>query len=1189
MLALRRRDRLGRRLIEGLWGEHPPATAAKMVQQYVSQLRKAAADGGDGRIVTRGRGYELRIAPDDRRRVPLRAAASPRAPRARRWRSGAGRRWPTSRTSRSPPPRSGAWRSCGSPPLRRRSTCDLADGRHRELVGELEALIAREPLRERLHAQLMLALYRSGRQADALDAYRQARATLVEQIGVEPGPELRSCTRRSCARTPRSPGPAPRSCRPSSRPRRRSSDAIASSSCCAQPGGGLRGSRRRRGCRRAAGQRPDATGGRAGRRGISRRARASRSETVRLARRNRGGARCSCSTTSTRAATGRAGARASSRGTHALVSWRHDGPGRCRPRADAGRPRTARPRRHRGDRRAVRALTRTRSPARAGRTQRRAARRAHRLAAEWARGGGTPPAARRPAASLPSASGCGAPRTSSPATSSSSSALRERAGARRRARGAGVVCPFRGLAPFDVDDAPFFFGRERLVGEMLARLAGASLLGVVGPSGSGKSSAVRAGLLPELAGGVLPGSEAWTQTLLRPGEHPLRALERAIARRRHAAPARRRRPVRGALHALSRRGRAQGVRRRARWAPRPRQRERRRRRARRLLRTLRRAPRALGRMLGANHVLVGTDAPRRAATGDRAARRAPAGCAWSPSSSTGCSPTSRRSPARCRCCPRRCSSCGSAATAAICGWRPTNARAACAARSRDSPRATYGRLARRRARGRARDPAAAGRRAGRRRRRAPSGAAERARRRPRGRPASARRRSPTAVSSRSRRIASRSRTRRCCASGRACVTGSPRTPRAGACITTSPSRLASGTPAGATPPSSTAAPAWPRRSDWSAAPTARAQRGRARVPRREPHRGRPRGAPRTRRESAAARPARGRRRHARDLAAAPARCFSNSAARPATRRAARKPSASARRPSWRTNSTARCCSPARARQSRLGADTRKPARRAAAQPGRGRCGARATAGRCIGGAERRRTAHGDRRRARQRDHLRRGDPATRRPALPDPRGDRPARPRVLARRRRRSRSPAVSPQGGTALVDLIDPPTGVRKRRLRAPARSCVRPTTFSTRARVPPTAATSWSRSSDTPSPTVAPRCCGASNGPDRCVEGPPSVSAGMPPGISSTTADRRRLFMTSPRTTRPTDRARHAARTAALAHGDPSRQREPGRPAVRARVPGRRRPSARSCGRGASRPFRGRHNGPDRRMTFTPDGGRS
>ena len=68
---------------------------------------------------------------------------------------------------------------------------DLDAGRHREVLPELEALLAREPLRERPHAQRMLALYRSSRQADALEAYRQARATLVEQIGVEPGPELR--------------------------------------------------------------------------------------------------------------------------------------------------------------------------------------------------------------------------------------------------------------------------------------------------------------------------------------------------------------------------------------------------------------------------------------------------------------------------------------------------------------------------------------------------------------------------------------------------------------------------------------------------------------------------------------------------------------------------------------------------------------------------------------------------------------------------------------------------------------------------------------------------------------------------------------------------------------------------------------------------------------------------------------
>src|SRR5947209_11624187 len=88
--------------------------------------------------------------------------------------------------------------------------------------------------------------------------------------------------------------------------------------------------------------------------------------------------------------------------------------------------------------------------------------------------------------------------------------------------------PYRGLASFDVGDADVFFGRERLVAELVSRLAGSNLLGVVGPSGSGKSSAVRAGLLPALAAGVLPGSDRWTVAVLRPGEHPVRALDRAL-------------------------------------------------------------------------------------------------------------------------------------------------------------------------------------------------------------------------------------------------------------------------------------------------------------------------------------------------------------------------------------------------------------------------------------------------------------------------------------------------------------------------------------------------------------------------------------------------------------------------------------------------------------------------------------
>ena len=89
-----------------------------------------------------------------------------------------------------------------------------------------------------------------------------------------------------------------------------------------------------------------------------------------------------------------------------------------------------------------------------------------------------------------------------------------------------AVCPFLGLATFDAAHAEYFFGRERLVAELVARLVGSPLLAVVGPSGSGKSSAVRAGLLPALAAGVIPGSEHWTQAVMRPGARPLTELDR---------------------------------------------------------------------------------------------------------------------------------------------------------------------------------------------------------------------------------------------------------------------------------------------------------------------------------------------------------------------------------------------------------------------------------------------------------------------------------------------------------------------------------------------------------------------------------------------------------------------------------------------------------------------------------------
>jgi hypothetical protein len=87
-------------------------------------------------------------------------------------------------------------------------------------------------------------------------------------------------------------------------------------------------------------------------------------------------------------------------------------------------------------------------------------------------------------------------------------------------------CPWKGLTAYETADAPWFSGRERLVAELLARLAGARLLGVVGPSGCGKSSVLRAGLLAGVAAGALPGSAGWDRLILRPGAHPMRALAR---------------------------------------------------------------------------------------------------------------------------------------------------------------------------------------------------------------------------------------------------------------------------------------------------------------------------------------------------------------------------------------------------------------------------------------------------------------------------------------------------------------------------------------------------------------------------------------------------------------------------------------------------------------------------------------
>ncbi len=185
------------RLIEGLWGERAPPSAPKLVQLYVSQLRKLL--GEEAEIVTRGRGYELRLAADrvDAARFECLVAEAAEANGP-----GAGLAREALALWRGPALADVADEPFAGAEIRRldelrlRATelaidGELAAGRHRELIGELEALVAAHPLSERLHGQRMLALYRSGRQAEALAAYRHARRILVDEIGVEPGRELR--------------------------------------------------------------------------------------------------------------------------------------------------------------------------------------------------------------------------------------------------------------------------------------------------------------------------------------------------------------------------------------------------------------------------------------------------------------------------------------------------------------------------------------------------------------------------------------------------------------------------------------------------------------------------------------------------------------------------------------------------------------------------------------------------------------------------------------------------------------------------------------------------------------------------------------------------------------------------------------------------------------------------------------
>ena len=535
------------RLALALWGEEAPATAVSTVQVHISRLRKALGDGEF--ITTSSAGYRIRVEPgefDAERFERLvedgrRALAAGRATEAATVLREALALW------RGPPLADLAFEPFAHVEIARleeqrlaaleaRIEADLAAGRHAELVGELRRLVAEQPTREQLAGHLMVALYRCGRQAEALDAYRDAREKLADDLGIEPGPELRAL-QDAVLRHDQS-----LQLEPAGLELPDQLDVGAAPPLVGRDAelDWLRG--RWDEVKRGSGRLVTI----AGKDGIGKTRLAAELATE-VHRHGAAVLYASGSGAREILQTGghaqgpllvvldnadRAGqevvtaARELAEGDALVVaiSEAPDGP-------DPSAVLVLEPL----DSSSVRAIVTQYAPPEAvddipvDRLLMETAgipRRVHDAASRWARA----EAARRVRAVATRAAAGRAELRSM--ESELAGGVFDLQTAREPVEpgddGKPVVCPFKGLASFDADDAPYFFGRERLVAELVARLVGAPLLGVVGASGSGKSSVVRAGLLPALGSGVLPGSQAWPRTCIRPGAHPLRELHEAV-------------------------------------------------------------------------------------------------------------------------------------------------------------------------------------------------------------------------------------------------------------------------------------------------------------------------------------------------------------------------------------------------------------------------------------------------------------------------------------------------------------------------------------------------------------------------------------------------------------------------------------------------------------------------------------
>uniref|UniRef100_UPI001EF3EF8E nSTAND1 domain-containing NTPase n=1 Tax=Frankia sp. Cj3 TaxID=2880976 RepID=UPI001EF3EF8E len=557
------------RLVDGVWGAEPPLTAEKTLQGYISRLRRLlepdSPRAGWRILITSPPGYSLRAgtaaldaAVFEQLAGQARQALAAGAPelalaRLRRalglWRGEAYENLDDAEFVVSERDRLAELRLAA---VADRIDGELALGHAAALVSELQRLVAEYPLRERLRGQLIVALYESGRQAEALDAYRAARTRSVDEIGVEPGPQLRALEAAILAEQP---SLRPDAVRPQELPARLDADR--------NPLVGREGELRH--LELAWGRALDGSGGVViveGAPGMG----ASRLVAEFARRVGSRGAAVVLGPVDAQMLVG-------TTAEHPVLVVLDDPPG-ADP-AELQRLAAAAVRLSVlvvavtgpvGDRTEEKETDRPPGAAEAGSQEvlrlgplgleqvrtivagyvtdeelAEAAKavaassggvpaRVHEHAAGWADTRGGERVGRSAAWLVSGRRELGAAehamvadvlylqrarlrrRAAAPDGSTAPERPADLAGGR-----AAVLCPYKGLARFEESDAPYFFGRERLVAQLVARCVAAPLLTVVGPSGGGKSSLVRAGLVPALRSGVLPGSERWRIRLLRAG------------------------------------------------------------------------------------------------------------------------------------------------------------------------------------------------------------------------------------------------------------------------------------------------------------------------------------------------------------------------------------------------------------------------------------------------------------------------------------------------------------------------------------------------------------------------------------------------------------------------------------------------------------------------------------------------